>query len=246
MSGKGQVVASSVLLFLIGFAAGVYFLFPFELLATSIHAEIEGRLPDFVHLQEFRYDFPATFHLTPFVHIHPLRIAVPLQARPALKSGGVVVNFFDPPRQNFSGRYVHSTGKINLNVRGYPVDRLLPDQSGTIEGKLRLGVKDIPEGEFQFTVSMGSLRPSQLVPAFLEGRRIGRVRVMGTVKNSTITVQSFSVQSSGLKASGTGELRLSEPINNSRLRVDVNITSPVKRRIRQTMTIEAFRRLVSG
>lgn len=234
------------MLFLVGFVAGCYFFFPYGLLASSVSTELERRTPDFVHIQDLNLNFPTTLNVTPQVRLPQLEMVLPLKIRLGLDHGGIAIHFLDQPQRRLTGRYLYFTRQLTVNVNDFPVNKIAPNQTGTIQGKMQLQIKEKPEGEFQTTLSIDKIKSSDLIPSFLQGKRLRRVRMAGTVKNSTITIKSFSVKSSELTASGTGKLRLTQPLRDSRLRIDVRVSSPFDRRIQQTKTLEEFRNLVGG
>lgn len=234
-----------ILVFLIAFLTVLVWFFPVESVETGIQNRINQRLPDRIHLVEFsilshkRFGGSIGFSTRNTIFEFPFRASFPSIFSPR------EIRIVSPAYSSNKNPSLSMTGNLSersfkLSADSYPLDVVLPKQEGTVSGTLEANFEGKPSGQFDFLLTVPRLINSSLYPPLARGLNIRKFSGSGQIDGWRARFESLDFRSNQFIFDGKGTLTLRQPLSKTQLSVDLNLKSPVQRKIQQNLTLGSF------
>jgi hypothetical protein len=235
-----------VVAFSVGFVGILLVYFPVSSLELAVQNEINQRLPEPVKLTQFSFVFPYHFEGSTTARLRGERLVFPFRVRFHPGWSRFSLTVVSPPDSEkedsfpFSATVQIYKKTFEGEVEEYPLDRILPNQTGSITGQMNGSVRRPPNGDFRFTATVPRLIDSPLYPPFFHGLRINELSVKGSVQGRRVSMESIDLTSDKFLLNGSASMTLKQPVGETQVDLDIEVEQPLQKSINQSFTLRNF------
>lgn len=233
-----------VLVFLLGLAVGVYVLFPTRQLESSVQSRLNRHLPDRLQVSDLRFQTPLDYTVTLDAKLPEQTLRLPLDLRVRVHRFRLVMPVRGSPARSLSGLIDPFSRSLTLNLKNFPLSKLLPRQTGVVDGSLHVRFNRGRRGGFEFRVRTDPLVSSAIVPPVLSGVKVRRLHLLGELGDRSIHVQDLTVYGPRIHAEGSLDVRLRSPLERSLTRVNLRVSKPLRTTLRRSLRVEQLHQLL--